>query len=437
MSKKEKNSFVDKIMGPMDKISSPLIKFGQIPFIQGLQRGMVSSIGVTMVGSIFLVICLFGADGNITEKALLPFLTPYIDQLSLINSLSMNIMAIYMCVAMGAEYADIKGTNKTTGAVGALFAFILLNYNGIAATSEGVNALEITYWGSAGIVTAIIAMAISVNVIHLCYKYNIRIKLPSSVPPAISDSFSSIVPYLFVALICWSIRTIMGFDIPAVITNILLPVLSGADNIFVFCFAYFFASLCWVCGIHGDNIVGTVISPMLQTWMIENTEAYTAGLAAPHIWIDQLNRLFQYVSTCWPILIYMYMSSKKLPQLKPLAVLSTPSMIFCIVEPLMFGLPIVLNPFLAIPFVLIHTITAAVSYLLTSIGFVGRFVISIPWATPSPILAYLATAGSIGAVLLVFINFAIGMVIMYPFWKAYEKNEIKKLEDQKATEVAV
>jgi len=435
MSKKEKNSFVDKIMGPMDKISSPLIKFGQIPFIQGLQRGMVSSIGVTMVGSIFLVICLFGADGNITEKALLPFLTPYIDQLSLINSLSMNIMAIYMCVAMGAEYADIKGINKTTGAVGALFAFILLNYNGMAATSEGVNALEITYWGSAGIVTAIIAMAISVNVIHLCYKYNIRIKLPSSVPPAISDSFSSIVPYLFVALICWSI--IMGFDIPAVITNILLPVLSGADNIFVFCFAYFFASLCWVCGIHGDNIVGTVISPMLQTWMIENTEAYTAGLAAPHIWIDQLNRLFQYVSTCWPILIYMYMSSKKLPQLKPLAVLSTPSMIFCIVEPLMFGLPIVLNPFLAIPFVLIHTITAAVSYLLTSIGFVGRFVISIPWATPSPILAYLATAGSIGAVLLVFINFAIGMVIIYPFWKAYEKNEIKKLEEQKATEVAV
>ena len=65
MYKKEKNSFVDKIMGPMDKISSPLIKFGQIPFIQGLQRGMVSSIGVTMVGSIFLVICLFGADGNI------------------------------------------------------------------------------------------------------------------------------------------------------------------------------------------------------------------------------------------------------------------------------------------------------------------------------------------------------------------------------------
>ena len=130
-------------MGPMDKISSPLIKFGQIPFIQGLQRGIGFVNWCYNGWSIFLVICLFGADGNITEKALLPFLTPYIDQLSLINSLSMNIMAIYMCVAMGAEYADIKGINKTTGAVGALFAFILLNYNGIAATSEGVNALEL------------------------------------------------------------------------------------------------------------------------------------------------------------------------------------------------------------------------------------------------------------------------------------------------------
>lgn len=101
MSKQvEKKSFMDRTMAIMDKCSVPLIKFGQIPFVQGLQRGMVSAIGVTMVGSLFLIICLFGADGQITEKALLPFLTPYIGQLSLINSLSMSIMAIYMTVGM-------------------------------------------------------------------------------------------------------------------------------------------------------------------------------------------------------------------------------------------------------------------------------------------------------------------------------------------------
>lgn len=431
MSKQvEKKSFMDRTMAIMDKCSVPLIKFGQIPFVQGLQRGMVSAIGVTMVGSLFLIICLFGADGQITEKALLPFLTPYIGQLSLINSLSMSIMAIYMTVGMGAEYAHIKGINKTTGAIGSLFAFILLNYNAIGATAAGVSALEITYWGSGGIITAILAMAIAINIIHLCYKYNVRIKLPDQVPPAIADSFSSIIPYFFIALICWGVRTIMGINIPEMVTTILLPVLSSADNIFTFTFAYFCASLFWICGLHGDNILGTVVSPFLTAWLEENNAAFLSGQVVPHIWIDQLNRLFQYVSTCWPILIYMYMSSKKLPHLKPLAVISTPPMIFCIIEPLMFGLPIVLNPFLAIPFVLIHTITAALTYFLTSVGFLGKFVLNLPWATPSPILGYLGTGGTIGGALIVFINFAIGMVIMYPFWKAYEKSELKKLEEQ-------
>lgn len=100
----------------------------------------------------------------------------------------MGMMAVYIVIAMGAEYAEIKGFNKTTGAVGAFFAFILLNYNAVGKLFvEGVaadalpNALEITYWGGAGVITAMVAGAIAINVIHLCYKYHIRIKLPDSV----------------------------------------------------------------------------------------------------------------------------------------------------------------------------------------------------------------------------------------------------------------
>ena len=112
MSKKEKNSFVDKIMGPMDKISSPLIKFGQIPFIKAVVNGMVGSIGVTMVGSIFLIIYLLCSDGGLTETALLPFMKPWAGDLALINSLSMGMMAVYIVIAMGAEYAKSKVSTK-------------------------------------------------------------------------------------------------------------------------------------------------------------------------------------------------------------------------------------------------------------------------------------------------------------------------------------
>lgn len=158
--------------------------------------------------------------------------------------------------------------------------------------------------------------------------------------------------------------------------------------------------------------------------------AHTAVKDLPYVWTPNLCRLSQWVSSCWPILVYMFMSSKKLPHLKPLGLICLPPAVFCIIEPIMFGLPVVMNGFLLIPFVLTHTLTAALTYWLTKIGFVGKMYMSLPWATPSPILGYLSAGGSIGGFVVVFINFVIGLVIFYPFWKAYEKAEVAKLNTE-------
>ncbi|MFV0255009.1 MAG: PTS sugar transporter subunit IIC [Erysipelotrichaceae bacterium] len=439
----EKVSLMDKLMSKVDAIAGPMTAFGQIPFIRAIVNGMVSAVGVTMVGSIFLIIYLLGSDGGLTEHALLPFLKPFAGDLALVNSLSMGIMAVYMVIAMGSEYAEIKGFNKTTGAVGAFFAFLLLNYDavgklfveGVSDSSSLVSAVPINYWGGAGVITAIIAAGISINVISICYKHNIRIKLPDSVPPAIADSFSAIIPYFLITIICWGTRTLVGLNIPDVVGNMLLPVLSAADNIFVYTLSYFLISLLWIVGLHGDNIVNAVTATFTNTWMADNNAAFMAGTAVadlPNVWVPNLNRLFMWVSTCWPILFYMFKSSKKLPHLKPLATICFPPAIFCIIEPMMFGLPIVLNPFLAIPFIFTHTLTGALTYFLTDIGFVGKMYLNLPWATPSPILGFLATGGSMGGVIIVLINFIIGMVIFYPFWKSYEASEIKRLEEEEA-----
>lgn len=427
---------MDKVMDKIDIIAGPMTKFGQIPFVRAIVNGMVGAVGITMVGSIFLVIYLLGSDGGLTTTALLPFLKPFADKLALVNSLSMGIMAVYMVIAMGSEYAEIKGFNRTTGAVGAFFAFILLNYDSVGTlVDSGVSGVATNYWGGAGVITAIIAAAISTNVIDFCYKKNIKITLPDTVPPAIADSFSAIIPYFFVTLICWGIRTCAGINIPDLVGQMLLPVLSAADNIFIYTLSYFLVSVLWMCGLHGDNIVGAVTNAFTNTWLAENNAAFMAGTAVadlPYVWTPNLNRLFMWVSTCWPMLVYMFMSSKKLPHLRPLATISLPPAIFCIIEPIMFGLPVVMNPFMLIPFVLSHTITGALTYWLTDIGFVGIQYLSLPWATPSPILGYLAAGGSIGGIIVVFINFAIGMVIFYPFWKAYEKSEVARIEAEAA-----
>lgn len=432
----EKKSLMDKLLEKVDVIAGPMTRFGQIPFVRAIVNGMVAALPVTMVGSIFLVVYLFCSDGGLTQHALIPFLKPWANDLALVNSLSMGIMAIYIMIAFGAEYAEIKGFNKTTGAVGAFFAFMLLNYNAVGQLAKtGASAFESTYWGGAGLITAMIAGAIAINIIDICYKKNIVIKLPDSVPPAISDSFSAIIPYFFITIVCWGIRTIAGINIPSAVGEILMPLLGKADNIFVYSFQQFLSSLLWVCGLHGDNITGAVTNVFLNQWLAENNAAFMAHTAVkdlPYVWTTNLCRLSQWVSTCWPILVYMFMSSKKLPQLKPLATICFPPAVFCIIEPIMFGLPIVMNGFLLIPFVITPVITGALTYWATSIGFVGKMYMNLPWATPSPILGYIAGGGSIGGIIIVAINFAIGMVIFYPFWKSYEKAEVAKLNGETA-----
>lgn len=436
----EKTSVMDKLMGAVDTIAGPMTKFGQIPFVQAVVNGMVGAIGVTMVGSIFLILFLLCSDGGLTETALIPFMRPWAGDLALVNSLSMGIMAVYIVIGMGSEYAKIKGIDQTTGAIAGFFAFILLNYNAVGtlavAAADGTftaggSAFETTYWGAAGIVTALVAAAIAINITNLCYKYNIRIKLPDSVPPTIASSFSAIIPLFFITLVCWGIRTIAGIDIPDLISQMLLPILNAGDNIGIYTLQQFLSALLWTCGLHGDNITGAVMNTFTNTWSATNQTAFAAGTPVadlPYVWTANLCRLSQWVSSCWPMLVYMYMSSKKLPHLKSLATIALPPAVFCIIEPIMFGLPVVLNPFLLIPFVLTHTLCAALTYFLTSIGFVGKLCIGLPWATPSPILGFVGGGGSIGGAIVVFINFAIGMVIFYPFWKAYEKAEVAKME---------
>ncbi|MGN8856951.1 PTS sugar transporter subunit IIC [Catenibacterium mitsuokai] len=430
----EKQSFMDKVLEKVDVIAGPMTRFGQIPFVRAIVNGMVAALPVTMVGSIFLVVYLFCSDGGLTQHALIPFLKPWANDLALVNSLSMGIMAIYIMIAFGAEYAEIKGFNKTTGAVGAFFAFMLLNYNAVGQLAKtGASAFESTYWGGAGLITAMIAGAIAINIIDFCYKKNIVIKLPDSVPPAISDSFSAIIPYFFITIVCWGIRTLAGINIPSAVGEILMPLIGNADNVFVYSFQQFMSALLWICGLHGDNITGAVTNVFLNQWLAENNAAFMAHTAVkdlPYVWTPNLCRLSQWVSSCWPILVYMFMSSKKLPHLKPLGLICLPPAVFCIIEPIMFGLPVVMNGFLLIPFILTHTLTGALTYWLTKIGFVGKMYMSLPWATPSPILGYLSAGGSIGGFIVVFINFAIGMVIFYPFWKAYEKAEVAKLNTE-------
>lgn len=431
----EKKSFVDAMMPFVYKVAGPLTKFGQFDFVKAITNGMVGTIGITMIGSLALVMFLLAADGQLTEHALLPFLAPYAGKILLIQQLSLGILAPYLAISLGSEYAQVKGISNTTGAIGTFFAFIMLNFNAIAATEEGIGALTINNWGSGGIITAMLAAAIAINIIHFCYEKNIKITLPDSVPPAIGGSFSAVIPYALIGILCWVIRTILDFDVATWVTTILMPILSGADNIGMYTLSQALTAILWAVGLHGDNIVGAVTGTFLPAWDLQNVEWLVSGgaiSAAPHVWTQGLSRLSMWTCSAWPLLILMMKDSKKLPQFKALAAVAFPPAIFSIVEPIIFGLPIMLNPYLIIPFVVSHTLSAILTYAATAAGFVGKLCVSLPWATPAPLLGFAGGGGSIGGLVWPFLMCAMGLVIFWPFWNAYVEDELKKAEAAEA-----
>ena len=426
---------MEKLISIIEKTLVPVAnKLSQNKYLSAISGGCMSTLGIIMVGAVFTILT------NISWQPYTDLLASTgLDQLFTgVQNVTTNLLAVYMAFAVGYRGATVFENKKYTLTSGflSLFAYMLLvPLDTTTLADSGISFFNISYLGTKGVFVALLAGLIVSRLLALITEKNIVIKLPDSVPPAISDSFSAIIPYFFITLICWGIRTLAGLNIPELVGQMLLPVLGAADNIFVYTLQQFLSALLWICGLHGDNITGAVINVFTNQWIADNNTAYMAGTLVkdlPYVWTPNLCRLSQWVSSCWPILVYMFMSSKKLPHLKPLATICLPPAVFCIIEPIMFGLPVVMNGFLLVPFILTHTLTGALTYWLTSIGFVGKMYMNLPWATPSPVLGYLAAGGSIGGIVIVFINFAIGMVIFYPFWKSYEKAEVAKFNGETA-----
>ena len=80
-------------------------------------------------------------------------------------------------------------------------------------------------------------------------------------------------------------------------------------------------------------------------------------------------------------------------------------------------MPIMLNPILAIPFIITPLVTGSIGYFATVMGFAGKAVVMVPWTTPPIINAWLSTAGSMGAVVTQIVCILVSVLIYLPFVK--------------------
>ena len=391
-------------------------KLGENKVLTSIMNGMMATVGVLTIGGIFLM--LYGLGTNF-----LPFLEPIAGPLMVGYQLTMGLTGLYIVISVSGAYAQQYNLEVIPSIILGVAAFLLLT----STVTDG--AIAITNIGAQGIFAGLISTLISLSIYRYCKEKNIVINMPEGVPPQIAASFSALIPSFIAMVLMWLVKSVLQIDVVSLLQAFLSLIFSAVDNIFAFTIRYLLGNAIWSVGMHADVVINSITSSFLNQWIVENADAFLAGTPAnqlPHIWTGSLERMVGWTASVWGLMFWMLRSKAK--NLRALSLAGLPSAIFTIIEPILFGLPIVFNPYLVIPFILSSTVAAFVTYGVSLLGWVNRFYISLPWITPPPVLAFLGTGGDWKMVIMVVVNTVIGILIYAPFFKAFEKSELDKME---------
>ncbi|MGL5646811.1 MAG: PTS sugar transporter subunit IIC [Clostridium sp.] len=406
-----------------------------------IRDGFLITTPLIIVGSIFLLIANFpitGWDSFWTNIFGPDWSSWFIN----VSRATFNLMAILSCVGTGYSYArELKG-DAIQGACVAFVAFFILMPTKIAYMGvEGeatLNGISFEYVGSNGLFLALVSAIISVRLFIWVYNKGWTIKMPPGVPPAVSLSFAALVPSAIVMLLFFFIRigvSLTSFETAHnLIYEVLQTPLQGAGNTLFAQIVYSLAcTVFWFFGINGPAVANTVFAPISKVLTMENLEAFQAGLPLPNIFTDPFSNFFTNFggggSTLSLIIVMLlFCKSKRITQLGKLSVLPG---IFGINEPIIFGLPIVLNPILVIPFVCVPVINLVLSTIVTTMGIIPYTTgVPLPWTTPIGFSGYLSTGSLVAAGWQIFL-LVLGCLIYYPFIKMLDKQYLRDEEEAK------
>ncbi|WP_028043026.1 PTS sugar transporter subunit IIC [Candidatus Stoquefichus massiliensis] len=401
------------------KLAPPLEKLGNQRHLSAIKDGMISVIPLTIIGSFFVLIPNFPID------AWMKFIEPYAPLFNAVSAITIDIVGI---VAAGTvayyfakTYKDIN-LNSLTCSVISMTAFLLATLN-----DEWV--INASLFGTKGLFTAVVIALLSTTILHFFYQRNLVIHFPDSVPPLVSESFMSLVPALAVLLIVWLLRVILGFDINATLIKIFEPAVFALNTLPGFLIFMLIRSLLWCVGIHGGAVLA-IADPIFLVMLGDNIAAAAAGAPLPYITASGF-MYFVFLGgggATLPLVFLMMRSKEK--GFRSLGKLCLAPGIFEINEPVVFGVPLVMNPLMIIPYVLATEVLSIITYGLMYFNLIARPLVNIPWTMPPVLAQYFLTGGDWRAAIWGVISLFVAGAIYYPFFKIMEKQRLN-IENEK------
>lgn len=423
-------------MNLFEKIEQPIMVIGEKlnnnKALKILRDAFMLAFPMTIFGSIMLIIAnfpylnkLLGDTGlAAVQNALIPASTA-----------TMSIATIFICLGIGYYFSKEEDVDPIFGAAISLTAFFLLTpFDApIGDTGEMLNGVfNIDRLGAKGMFVGMFGSFFAAWLYAKVVKKNWIIKMPPSVPTAVSKSFAALIPAVVTLSVFLLIR--IGFTFTPwgnvhdfIYEIIQTPLTSLGKGLAATLIAVFAIQVLWFFGLHGQIIVNSVIDPIWNTLSLENFNAFQAGLEVPNVVTKQFMETFTVGlggTGMTLIVLIMILAFMKSRQLREVGKLALPAGIFNVNEPTIFGLPIVLNPIIAIPWILAPIIATSVAYFAMSSGLVPSTTgVAVPWTTPVFISGMLATNSLRGGLLQIVQMLIVG-VVWFPFLKALDKRNV-------------
>lgn len=420
-----------------------VMKFVNLKPVVALKDGILFILPLTLIGSVFLLLAQIPYQPfNDWMASMLS--SNWTEPLMQAYGASFKIIALVATMAIAYVYTKNEGHEPFSAGVISLVVF-LLTTNSYVTLESGEKVSEVipkAWTGGEGMVTAII-IGLLVGMIYSWFlRKNITIKMPAGVPQGVANSFAALIPGAVIIVGATIIYTIFKYGLNTTFIEwiykmIQTPLQGLSDSlggVIVMCFLI--PSLWWF-GVHGSTIVGGVMDGILITNATSNQAIIDSGLP---LTIENGGRIVtQQFKDCVVnlsgsgvtigLVICMLFLAKS-AQSRQLGKLAIVPACFNINEPVIFGTPIVMNPFMAIPFIATPVVIGILQYLAISMGLIPLYTgVVVPWTTP-PIISGFLTGGWRTALFQVVV-IAISTAIYFPFFK---KVDNMNYENEKAAQ---
>lgn len=426
-----------------DKIVPAIVNFTQWRYMKALMDAFMGMAALSIAGSIFTLVKSLPFGEGYTSFLVNSGLMQLLDFPIKITS---NLMALYLVFCIGYFVTKSYKQNPLAGGLLSLGSFLMLTpfevSTMVGETMTVVSdVIPLANLGAQGIFLAIIVGMVSSSIYVFFLKKNFKIKMPPSVPENVSNMFESMIPTGAVFLIFMLIRSGVSMTEYGTAQTLIFSLLQkpltyvggGLSGMIIFTFM---CSFLWLFGVHGSIVTVVGMYPIYSAMLVSNMSSFAAGTPAPNPeWAMMPWTALGGTGATFGLVILMLFRAKS-KQLKLLGKIAFPTSLFNINEPVLFGIPIVMNPFLAIPFILVPLMNLLLTY------FVMVVLPIIPVVTGATINAFMPVgfihslsnahwSGFVWTIMIVILD----IVCWYPFFKKLDSQKVaeeKALEAQQA-----